>query len=138
MTTETVKTPAPKTPKAKNVAPKTAAKKAAPKVEETKKPGAAKKVGLRGPQWRILTVLSKSKVPMSRQQMSDKANVDLATFTSYIGSDNPEKRAILDKRKFPSLLTLGLVKFSNDEDSRAFMYEITAKGRKEAEKAPKE
>lgn len=128
------------TPKAKNVVtPKAEPKKTAtPKVETPKKAGAAKKTGLRSPQWRILTCLAKAKAPMSRKQISEKANVDLAFCTEYLGSNDPEKRAANDAKQFPSLITLGHVKFGNDEESKGTVYELTAKGRKEAEKAPKE
>lgn len=59
----------------------------APKREKGKAPAAkrkprGKKGGLRKPQLRVLAVLDKAEAPLSRKQIADKANVDLAWLTS--------------------------------------------------------
>lgn len=97
-----------------------------------------KKKGIRAPQIRILTVLSKSKKPMARKEIAEKAPVDLPFCTEYLGSNDPEVRAKNDEKMFPSLITLGAIKFSNNEESGATMYEITAKGRQILETTIKE
>jgi|SRR6185369_4445548 len=103
----------------------------------TKTPKATKKAGLRKPQYRILKALSK-KSPMTRSEIAGKAPVDIAACVEYIGSSDTAVRKANDKKHFPSLITLGLVKFANDEDATGASYEITAKGRTEAKNAPKE
>jgi|TARA_R110000824_G_scaffold89320_7_gene219076 hypothetical protein len=117
----------PKTTKAATT--KTAATKTTKaKVKATKKP-AAPKVELRKPQTRIMLALNAAKAPMSRTAISEAAPVDVATLVEYIGSHDDARRLKNDK-KFPSLLTLGLVKAVVQEDVRGVCYESTAKGRK--------
>lgn len=113
----------------------------APKAEKVEKPTkanppAAKKTGLRTPQVRILTCLAKAKTALTRKEISEKAPVDLAFCTEYVGSNDPERRAKNDL-KFPSLITLGHVKAEqHDVDGKdVIRYSITAKGRKALEKA---
>jgi len=144
---ETKKEPA-KKPAAKKEtkkeAPKAKASKAPAKKEE-KKPAAkkekaakepkeprAKKEGLRAPQVRILECLAKSKDPLSRTEISEKAPCDLAMLNSYIGSSNDEIREKCDAANFPSLVTLKFVKrvLPVDEKVRGAVYEISAAGRK--------
>lgn len=112
---------------AKKVAPKKAAKKAAtPR---------AKKDGLRKPQIRVLKLLAK-KDGLDRNQISEKAPVDLATCVEYIGSHDPDIRAANDTKHFPSLISLGLVKaqMHDVKGKNVIQYFITAKGKAEAAK----
>lgn len=129
----------------KKAAKKPAAKaKAATKKAPAKKAAKAstngapreKKEGLRKPQIRILHALAKAGKPLTRGQISDKAPVDNACCTEYIGSDDAEVRAANDKRRFPSLLTLGLLKTvpHQDGDKATTAYDLSAKGAKEVEK----
>jgi hypothetical protein len=120
------KTPTKKSPKA---AKKTTKKKAAAK-QEKKAP--AKKDGLRKPQVRVLKALGKSKKPLSRAAVADKAPVDRACCVEYIGSPDADVRKRNDKKKFPSLVTLGLVKQEqHDIDGKdTIVHSLTSKGRK--------
>jgi outer membrane biosynthesis protein TonB len=133
---------------AKKAAPKKVAKKAAkaaPKKAKAAKKvagtgaGRPKKDGLRKPQVRILAALNKATRGLTRAEIAAKAEVDLATMTSYIGSDDETIRARLDKIKFPSLLTLKYMKpaAAEKEDTRAGYYTITASGKAALEKATK-
>lgn len=92
---------------------------------------AKKKDGLRKPQVRILSALSASKKALSRQQIAVKAPVDAAACVEYIGSHDPVKREANDKKHFPSLISLGLVKAEqHDVEGRdTVVYSITAKGK---------
>lgn len=124
---------------AKPAAAKKTSPKAKPKAAKkaAKKPGVprAKKVGLRKPQLRILTCLVKSKNPLTRAEIAEKAPCDIAWLNSWIGSHDEKIRAKNDK-KLPSLLTLGLVRFSAPEEGvRGACYEVTAFGRKALEKS---
>ena len=127
---------------AKKTAPKTATKKAvkkAPVKKVTKKttPAVAPKAkaepkakGLRKPQVRILVALSKSGKPLSRAEISEKATVDVATCTEYIGSIDEVKRLANDVKHFPSLISLGFIRFAAPEEGKGANYEITAAGKK--------
>lgn len=117
---------APKTPKVA----KEKTKAVAPKKDEKKET----KPGLRKPQIRILAVLAKGK-PMTRAMIAEKAPVDVASCTSLIGSHDEAVRKANDKRFFPSLLGLGLVKFANGEELGGTAYEISAKGKSLYEKS---
>jgi outer membrane biosynthesis protein TonB len=127
-------------------AKKVAAKKVEAKKAPVKKPAAskkakatspkeprAKKEGLRKPQVRILAALRKANKPLTRSEISEKAPADLAWMNSWIGSNDDSIRAENDK-KFPSLLSLKMVKFAAAEDESKTAYEITAIGRKALEK----
>lgn len=104
---------------------------AAPKVNAAK---AAK--SMRGPQVRILAALAKSSKAMTRKQIAEKAPCDLAWCTEYVGSSDAEVRKSNDAKKFPSLVTLGFIKFAATEDGTdGTAYAITDKGRKELTKA---
>ena len=97
-------------------------------------PAPAKKTSeLRKPQVRVLQALSKSKEPMTRKEISEKGDVDLAMLNSYIGAHDLKIRAKNDKAVCPSLLSLGFVKASDGEG--ATVYTITAAGRKAIEAA---
>lgn len=120
---ETVETPKAKTPKGKKSA------KVAPKASAN----GHVKSDLRKPQLRILKALEK-KSPMSRVDISKKAPVDVAACVEYIGSHDDAVRKANDKKHFPSLITLGYVRFANSEDEAAQAYELTANGRKRAAK----
>ncbi len=128
-------------------APKTEKKAASPKKPTSKKVKAAPKAstngkpktegGLRKPQIRIIKVLAKGR-PMSRAQIAEKAPVDVAGCVEWIGSHDERTRKANDRKHFPSLITLGLVRLSNisnNEDVVGAIYEITAKGRAEAAKS---
>lgn len=93
----------------------------------------SKSDGLRKPQIRVLQALGKSKQPLSRKEISDKGEVDLAMLNSYIGSHDTKIRAKNDKKVMPSLLTLGYVKASDGESG--VVYSITAAGKKALEGA---
>lgn len=121
----TTKTPA--------AAPKNTTK--APKAGKPETNGHAKKEGLRAPQVRILAALKKSGKAMTRNQLSEKAPVDLAMCTEYIGSTDADKRKANDAKHFPSLISLGYVKFGNGEDAGGTVVEITKSGIKALEKA---
>ena len=88
-----------------------------------------KKDGLRKPQIRVLAALSKSKQPLSRSEIGEKAEVDVASLTEVIGSSDAEIRKKNDKLKgWKSLLTLGFVKATKEEG--AVSYTITTTGKK--------
>lgn len=102
----------------------------------TAKKPAAKKApadngGLRTPQVRILRALAKAGKALSRPQISEKAPVDQAACVEYLGSHDDATRKANDKKHFPSLVTLGLVKHEkHDVDGRdTVVYSITAAGR---------
>lgn len=99
--------------------------KPAPKKTESKK---ETNPGLRKPQIRILAALSKGK-PMTRAMIAEKSPVDVASCVEYLGSHDPDVRKANDTKHFPSLITLGLVKFANGEEFGGVTYEISAKGR---------
>jgi predicted transcriptional regulator len=105
------------------------------KVAAKKEAPAAKKEGLRKPQVRILAALNKHG-GMPRTKISEKAPVDLACCTEYIGSDDEATRKANDKSHFPSLLTLGFVSAAADEGPT--QYAITPKGRAALKTAGKE
>ncbi len=121
-------------------APETQAPKKAPRKKAVKKAPAAKrekKDGLRKPQVRILKALAKSGKPLTRAQIAEKASCDVAGMVEWIGSADPEVRTANDKKHFPSLVSLGLVKQEqHDVDGRdVVVYAVTAKGKAEASKA---
>lgn len=99
----------------------------------SKKASAKKENGLRKPQLRILAALKKAKGALTRAEISEKAPVDVAACVEYIGSHDDATRKANDKKHFPSLVSLGLVKFGMPEEGGAVCYEITAAGRKAAE-----
>lgn len=118
------------------------ATKTAPKTAKTPKTEAAPKTekpGLRKPQVRVLQLLAKAKTPLTRVEISQKAGVDLAALTEYVGSEDAEKRAKNDA-KFMSLVSLGYVKHKKvamADGTEKTAHELTAAGRKAAEKAAK-
>lgn len=87
---------------------------------------------LRKPQLRILAMLNKYGAS-DRKKISEKAPVDTASCVEYLGSHDETVRLANDKKHFPSLLTLKMVKFAVSEG--ATMYDITATGKKELERA---
>jgi hypothetical protein len=90
-----------------------------------------KKTGLRKPQVRILSALSKARGPLNRAAIASKADVDVAGMVEHIGSSDPAKRKANDAKHWPSLLSLGFVKeASNEEEGGGSVYEITAAGKK--------
>lgn len=107
------------------------AAKAAPKKER------AKKEGLRKGQIGVLTVLAKATKPLTRKQIAEKGNLDLASLTGYIGPSDPDKRKYNDETYFVTLLTLKCVKEEqHDINNRdTIVYTITATGRKAMEDA---
>jgi hypothetical protein len=110
----------------KKVAKKKGSKKAAGKPR-------AKKDGLRKPQIRILQTLSKNSKALSRKDISEKADVDLAMMNSYIGSSDKAVRSKNDKAVCVSLLTLGYIKEDLGEEGGPAVYKITAAGHKALE-----
>lgn len=122
----------------KKVAKKAAATKKAPVKKAAKAPAAATpakdKSGLRKPQERILKYLAKhSDKSFTRAQIAEKAEVDVAACVEYIGSHDDKKRIANDKKHFPSLVTLKLVKFGpQQEEGAAVSYQISATGKAKA------
>lgn len=135
MTTETNVVETPVVPlAAKNKAAKKATKKVLKKV--TKKipkkepvertPRDPNKLGK--PMVRILKLLSKGKA-LTRAQISEKAPVDNAFCTTYLGSVDEEKRlANEEKRGTKSLLTRKYVR-AEQHEGEAVTYSITATGK---------
>lgn len=110
---------------------KSAVKKGSETVKKsTKKKSPAKKEGLSKPQVRVLQCLAKAKKPLTRAEISDKGNVDLAMLNSYIGSQNDAIRKKNDQKVMPSLLTLKLVRQVLPEEGQGASYEITTVGAK--------
>lgn len=86
------------------------------------------------PQIRILLCLLKATKPLPRKEIAIKAPVDLSFLTEYLGSDNMEIRTKNDA-KLKSLQTWGYVKATVSKDETdVTVYELTANGRKMAEK----
>jgi hypothetical protein len=119
---------------------KTATTKAAAAKKTTKakvtKAAAAKKAAdpnkLGKPLVRILTTLAKNKAPLTRAQISEKAGVDHAFLSTYLGAHDPDVRKANEaKRGTTGLITRGLVKADEDDrDGRTVVvYVITAAGR---------
>jgi hypothetical protein len=88
---------------------------------------------LRKPQIRILKCLADGRARTKPQIVKD-AMVERGWCTSYLGSNDPEKRAYNDAREFPSLITLGLIRSETVDagGKDVYIYEITDKGRKVA------
>lgn len=104
----------------------------APKAEAPKAEKAVKKEGsgIRKPQERILVALNKAgEAGLTRSGIGEKALVDTAMCTEYLGSVDDAKRLANDTKHFPSLLTLGLIKYAPEHDG-VTAYAITAKGKK--------
>ncbi|MGL6095365.1 MAG: hypothetical protein ACRC7O_06150 [Fimbriiglobus sp.] len=93
------------------------------------------KPALRAPQIRVLKALAKAGKPLSRKEIAEKAATDLAMLTEYIGSNDSVIRAKNDVNRWPSLLTIKLIKFAPAGDDNGVYYDLTAAGRKAAEKA---
>ena len=114
---------------------RTPAKKAEPKTSPQAEPKTpAKKEGLRKPQLRVLATLAKVKTLLSRKEVSEKAKVDKASLTEYLGSADEETRLANDAKHFKSLVSYGYVKQEVYvvEDREVVHYKITAAGRKAA------
>jgi hypothetical protein len=88
---------------------------------------------LRKPQIRILKCLADGRARTKPQIVKD-ARVERGWCTSYLGSNDPEKRAYNDAREFPSLITLGYIRSETVDagGKDVYVYEITEKGRKVA------
>ena len=98
---------------------KSAAKKGSkPAKKVAKKKAPAKKTGLRKPQVRVLQCLAKAKKPLTRAEVSEKGEVDLAMLNSYIGSSDDATRKKNDQKVMPSLLTLKLVRQTLPEEGK--------------------
>jgi outer membrane biosynthesis protein TonB len=97
----------------------------------------AKKDGLRKSQVKILQCLANAGKAMTRAQIAEKGGVDTAGCVEWIGSHDPDVRAANDAKHFPSLLSLGLVKFGPQDDvggRTVPTYEISAEGKTAAAK----
>lgn len=128
---------------------KKGAKKAAPKKAAAKEKKAAapkaKKEGLRKPQIRILEALVNTKAPngeLTRVQISEAGEVDLAMLNSYIGSSDDAVRAKNDEKVCKSLITLGYVTHKaypteSGNGEGPVMHKITAAGKKALENLAK-
>lgn len=80
---------------------------------------------------------------MTRTEIADKAPVDVAMCTEYLGSDDETKRKQNDAKHFPSLLTLGLIKafppaVVEEAGRQGSTYQITAAGKTALVKADKQ
>jgi hypothetical protein len=86
--------------------------------------------GLRKPQIRILKCLADGRA-RTRQQIVKDAGVERAWCTEYLGSSNADIRARNDALRFPSLLSLDLIRSEilDASGKDVFVYEITSKGR---------
>jgi hypothetical protein len=86
---------------------------------------------LRKPQIRILKALADGRA-RTRQQIVKDASVERAWCTEYLGSSNSDVRTKNDALRFPSLLTLDLIRSetidANGKD--LVVFEITPKGRR--------
>lgn len=83
-------------------------------------------------QIRILQTLAKSKLPITRQEIATKADINPA-MTYALGSHDDKKRAKNDKKYGKSLVTRGYAK-AIDKDG-ATVYSTTASGKKALESA---
>lgn len=129
-------TPAQETPAATTTTTKTTAKPAAKKpAKAAASNGEKKKSPVGKPQGRILKFLAKNPLKAyTRKEISEKAEVDNAYCTSYLGSADKDIREKNDKAT-KSLYTMGLVKFGpKQEEGGAVTYQITAKGKEVAAK----
>lgn len=105
----------------------------------TEKKERVKKEGLRKAQITILSVLSKSKKPMTRTQIAELATtVDKTKVGDYAGprSENQTEKAAA-KWNFPNLYELDYVTCAGEEGVRGWVYEITPKGREALKEALK-
>lgn len=109
---------------AKKVVKKTPVKKTTTKKTTAKK-------DLAKPQIKILQVLSKFKHPVTRKQLVEKG-IEATSLGGYIGLNDLERRAIIDKREGDSLITRKYVKlsFTDDITEKGVVYSITDLGRK--------
>lgn len=90
---------------------------------------------LRKPQIAVLQALKKANKAMSRKQIAEKANTDLAFLTTWIGANDPDKRKSNEaKSGIKGLLTLGYVK-AEEHEGEGMSYSITSKGKTALEKA---
>lgn len=88
------------------------------------------KLPIRKPQLRILQALSmNSDRPLSRAEIAEAAQIDIAPLVEYLGSSDPARRAANDAKHFTSLITLGYVKLHMMENEPA-TYSLTANGKK--------
>lgn len=121
--------------KPKKEAKKPAAKKPAKNAEPTANKMDADK--LRKPQGRILVALAKAKAPLTRAKLADASGIDQAWVGDWIGYLDADKRSAQEaKIGYTSLITFGYVKVKEVtvDDRATNAYEITATGRKAAEK----
>jgi len=84
-------------------------------------------VSIRKPQLRLLETLAKVG-PMTRKALAEKAKVDPAGCTEYLGSDDAATRKANDKKHFPSLVSLGFV-LGESKDGEPTTYKITPAGK---------
>lgn len=113
-------------------------KKKAPAKKKSGGSGRPKKEGLRKPQVRILKAMLKRGKPMTRNEISDKAEVDRPFCTTWLGCLDPEKRkANEEKRGIPSLVGLGLTRVEEHDvnGKSTILFSLTAKGKTAAKKA---
>ncbi len=113
----------------KKAAPKKAAKKTITK-KTTKKKTTKKKDGLRKAQIRILQALKSGK-QLTRAQIAEKVGVMSADCTYYVGANDSDVRTANDKKHYPSLISLKLVRIEqHDTDGKVVTYySITTLGK---------
>ena len=97
----------------------------------------AKKEGMRKPQVRILAALKKAGKSLSRAQIAENAPCDRAWLNEWLGAHDEAKRKANDVKFFPSLLTLGFIRYAKPNDDGQPTYDITAAGKKAVEAAEK-
>lgn len=63
---------------------------------------------LRGKQTEVIRLLGEARGPLSRGKMYDRLEMS-AGLNHVLGYNDPDKRALHDEKKYPSLITLGLI-----------------------------
>lgn len=130
MTTETAAleaTPATAAPKAKKAKGKKAAKAKAAKAA----PAAKANGGLTGNEVKILTALTKSNKPLTRDQLRSKTGINKG-WSRVLGAATKDDGGV---NADASLEGRGYVKADKPEGQRTLEYTVTAAGRKALEKA---
>src|SRR5262245_41245836 len=91
---------------------------------------------LRAPQLRVLQCLAREGRPLTRKEIAELAPTDQDGLTTHLGSSDPEVRAKNDQRRWPSLLSLGLVRA--EEGEQGTVYSLTPKGKAALKKLAKD
>lgn len=91
-----------------------------------------KTLKLRKSQRRILELLSKSKYGMTREELAKKGELNLPWMSYWLGSLNADTRMDRDASHFPSLLTLKLIKYHEEDVNNrdVQVWSLTALGKR--------